>query len=281
MSNYYYLIAGLPELTLEDTKLSYTVSDFKTEIYPDLSAKDQKLIDLFYLKFDNANLLKLLKNKEAAIDERGNFSSEELLGYIKAVKDGDKITDKCFPAYLPEFIAGYLESVSDDEPVLWEDTLSAAYYKYAMECGNKFVSSWFSFNLTVNNVLTALTVRKYKLDIAPNIVGETEVTEALRTSGARDFGLSGDIDYFEQLIKIGEIDELLEREKKLDSLRWDWIEEAIFFHYFSLERIFAFLLRLEMIERWLSLDKEKGKELFKSIIASLKDDVQIPSEFIK
>lgn len=29
MSKYYYLVAGLPELTLEDSKLSYTVADFK------------------------------------------------------------------------------------------------------------------------------------------------------------------------------------------------------------------------------------------------------------
>lgn len=61
MSKYYYLVAGLPELTLEDSKLSYTVADFKTELYPALSEDDKKLIDLFYLKFDNANVLKLLR----------------------------------------------------------------------------------------------------------------------------------------------------------------------------------------------------------------------------
>ena len=71
MSKYYYLVAGLPELTLEDSKLSYTVADFKTELYPALSEDDKKLIDLFYLKFDNANVLKLLKDKDAAIDLRG------------------------------------------------------------------------------------------------------------------------------------------------------------------------------------------------------------------
>ena len=61
MSKYYYLVAGLPELTLEDSKLSYTVADFKTELYPALSEDDKRLIDLFYLQFDNANVLKLLK----------------------------------------------------------------------------------------------------------------------------------------------------------------------------------------------------------------------------
>ena len=85
MSKYYYLVAGLPELTLEDSKLSYTVADFKTELYPALSEDDKKLIDLFYLKFDNANVLKLLKDKDAAIDPRGNYSSEELVEYISHI----------------------------------------------------------------------------------------------------------------------------------------------------------------------------------------------------
>ena len=88
MSKYYYLVAGLPELTLEDSKLSYTVADFKTEIYPGLSSSDQKLIDLFYLKFDNANVLKLLKDKDAVIDLRGNFSAAELNEYIATIKEG-------------------------------------------------------------------------------------------------------------------------------------------------------------------------------------------------
>ena len=54
MSKYYYLVAGLPELTLEDSKLSYTVADFKSELYSALSEEDRMLIDLFYLQFDNA-----------------------------------------------------------------------------------------------------------------------------------------------------------------------------------------------------------------------------------
>lgn len=90
----------MPELTLEDSKLSYTVADFKTEIYTGLSVSDQKLIDLFYLKFDNANVLKLLKDKEAAIDTRGNFSAEELAEYISTLKEEEKSVPRSFPLIL-------------------------------------------------------------------------------------------------------------------------------------------------------------------------------------
>lgn len=278
MSKYYYLVAGLPELTLEDSKLSYTVADFKTEIYPGLSSSDQKLIDLFYLKFDNANVLKLLKDKDAVIDSRGNFTVEELIENIAVIKEGGEVSSKEFPSYLSVFISDYFNTPAESA-VLHEDHLAALYYEYAMKCGNKFIASWFEFNLIINNILVAFTARKYKWDIAQNIVGDTEISEALRTSGARDFGLAGEVDCLEQLMKISEITELVEREKRLDSLRWNWIEEATFFNYFTVERIFAFLLQLEMIERWIALDKEKGNQLFRSIIDALKDEVQIPAEF--
>lgn len=278
MSKYYYLVAGLPELTLEDSKLSYTVADFKSEIYSGLSDSDQKLVDLFYLKFDNANVLALLKDKDAVIDSRGNFSSEELTEYIAVIREGGEISPKEFPVYLSTFISNYFDTQTETV-VLLEDQLAALYYQYAMKCRNKFVSSWFEFNLTINNILIGFIARKYKWEIAPNVVGDTEVCEALRTSSARDFGLSGEVDYFDQLVKISEITELVEREKKLDALRWNWMENAIFFDYFTIERIFAFLLRLEMIERWISLDKERGNQLFRSIIDSLRNEVQIPAEF--
>lgn len=275
---YYYLVAGLPELTLEDSKLSYTVADFKAELYPDLSDEDRKLIDLFYLKFDNANVLKLLKDKDAAIDLRGNYSAEELAEFISSLKEGDEIVDAVFPSYLSTFVSEYFNVTAEDD-FLYEDRLAALYYEYAMKCKNKFMSSWFAFNLTMNNILVALTARKFKMDIAPLVVGDTEVCEALRTSGARDFGLTGEVDFLDQLVKISETEELVEREKRIDQLRWNWMEEATFFNYFTVERLFVFLLQLEMIERWISLDKEKGNQLFRSIIATLKDEVQIPAEF--
>lgn len=278
MSKYYYLVAGLPELSLEDSKLSYTVADFRTEFYPYLSGEDKKLMDLFYLKFDNANVLKLLKDKDASIDLRGNFSAEELMGYISRMKEGDEVSESVFPSYLSAFISEYF-SMSAGDDVLYENRLTALYYAYAMKCKNRFVSSWFAFNLTVNNILAALTARKFKMEVAPLIVGDTEVCEILRTSNARDFGLGSEVEYLEQLVKISETSELLDRERKIDQLRWDWMEEATFFDYFTVERLFVFLQQLEMIERWISLDKEKGSQMFRSMIAALKDEVQIPAEF--
>ena len=278
MTNYYCLVTGLPELSLEDGKLSYTVANFKTEIYPELSKSDKKLIDLFYLKFDNQNLLALLKDKEAVVDTSlGNFSAEELLGVIASFKE-ETAPDKKFPSYFYEFAELYLNTPEEERFGL-EDKLHGFYYHYAMKCGNKFVSEWFELNLNVNNILAAMAARKYKMDVTKVSVGTNMVAEALRTSNARDFGLADDLEYFEQLTRINDTVDLVEREKKIDLLKWNWMDDNTFFNYFTIERIFVFLMKLEMIERWVSLDKEKGSEMFRKLIDQLKDEVQIPQEF--
>lgn len=279
MSTYYCLVAGLPDISLDDGKLSYSVSDFKAELYPDLSAQDRKLIDLFYLKFDNTAILKLLKNKDTVIEDKGNFSAEELLQLIEAVREGDT-PDKKYPSYLVNFVSQYLQ-LSQDELYRAYDLLAALYYSYGMSSNNAFIASWFEFNLNLNNILAALAARKYKLEVSSVIVGATSICEQLRTSNARDFGLNETLEYFEALQRIADIEELVEREKKVDMLKWKWLEDESFFHYFTIERIFVFLMQLEMIERWISLDKEKGNELFRKMIQDLKNEVQIPEEFRK
>ena len=281
MTNYYCLVTGLPELSLEDGKLSYTVANFKTEIYPLLSKTDKKLVDLYYLKFDNRNLLSLLKDREAVVDASlGNYSADELLGVIASFFKEKKVSDKKFPTYFYEFTELYLDT-PDEERVGFEDKLYGFYYDYAIKCGNKFVSTWFELNLNVNNILAALTARKYKMEISKVPVGNNLIADALRTSNARDFGLADELEYFDQLVRINDTVDLVEREKKIDMLKWFWLEENTFFNYFSIEKIFVFLMKLEMIERWVSLDKEKGNELFRKLIDQLKNEVQIPQEFRK
>jgi len=161
------------------------------------------LIDLFYLKFDNANVLKLLKDKDAAIDSRGNYSTEELAEFISSLKDGDEVADAVFPSYLSTFISEYFNTPAEDD-FLHEDRLAALYYAYAMKCRNilnfravSATSTLFIVRLNANQEDTNLFLHFIALD---------------------------------QLVKISETEELVEREKKIDQLRWNWMEEATFFN---------------------------------------------------
>ena len=276
--NYYYLIAGLPELSLDDNKLNLTVRDFRELYYPELAADDRALLDLVYLSYDNANLLLLIKDKEAQLGEEGLYSRDELLAIIEAARAEEAPECKC-PRYMYDFV---VESESEEnaaEELFPEDRLAQLYYAHAMNQGNAFVARWFEFNLNLNNFLTAITARRYKLDAKSLIVGDNEVAKALRTSNSRDFGLTGVMDSFEEILRISELENLVERERRLDVFKWEWMEEASFFDYFSVEKLFAFLIKVQIIERWITLDAEAGGEMLRSMIQQLKEEVKVPQEF--
>ena len=276
--NYYYLIAGLPELSLDDSKLGITVREFRELYYPELADDDRALLDLIYLSYDNANLLLLLKDKEATIVEGGLYTSEELLGIIEAAR-AEETPDRRYPRYMYDFVAQMESEESAAEGFFPEDRLAQLYYAHAMSQGNVFIERWFAFNLDLNNFLTAITARRYNLDVKPLIVGDNEVAKALRTSNSRDFGLTGVMDGFEEVMRISEIDNLVERERKLDILKWEWMEENSFFDYFTVEKLFAFLVKIQIIERWITLDAEAGGEMLRGMIRQLKDEVKVPQEF--
>ena len=276
MGKYYYLVSGLPDISLDDGKLAYTVADFKAEMEATLSAKDQKLIDLFFLKYDNANLLACLKESDAPLDPRGRITREEFEAVYKALKEEEKLPkNEAIPAYHVTFIQRYLaeeqsEQKGEKAQVSWEDQLAALYYEAAMKAPNPFVAGWFELNLNINNVLTAITCRKYGFDKSLYIVGHNEIAEQIRTSNARDFGLSDAVEYLPELQRIAEETDLYARERKIDLLKWKWLEEQTFFKTFDLERVFAYLLQLEMIERWVNLDKARGEQTFRELVGAMK-----------
>ena len=271
--NYYCLIAGLPDIGIEDNKLTFSIADFKEEVRLFLSKSDKRLIDLFYMKFDNQNILKYLKDKDVQFDERGNLSKSEMEDCFQLINDGSKAKNKCFKSYFANFVSEYSDAEQEEgtDDGKWENRLTELYYKWAKKCGNKFISSWFEYNLDLNNILAAYTSRKYKMNL--EVIGDNEVAESIKMSKLRDFGLTETFEDFDLIQRLAEETDLYEREKKIDLMKWQWIEDKTFFKYFTIELIFAYLLKLEIIERWVRLDPIEGEKLFRSLIDSLKDSV--------
>lgn len=269
MSNYHCLVAGLPDIAFDGAKCQYSVERFMEDVYPSLSADDARVVDLILLERDNANIMSILRRgEETPLEQYGCYNREQLLAIVEAAKCGDAPA-KGVHAYLPRFLEYYFAHETL-ENVIWENVLSAYYYDYATACPNSFAAEWFTFNLNVNNILVAMTARKYKLGVENAVIGDGEVAEALRTSGARDFGLTGTLDYIEEVQRLNENVRLQEREHQLDDMRWRWLEDNSVFCYFSVERLFVFLQKLMIIERWAGLDAEKGMERYNEMIAELK-----------
>jgi hypothetical protein len=279
MANYYYLIAGLPELQPDDQKLKLSLSDFKHELQENLSSADIGLISYFFMQFDNKNLLALLKNSEAEIDPLGNYNREELLEIITLLKETDNPTETKIPSYIKEFLPAFFSDTPIIPSLSWEDQLASLYYHYAMESKNRFISDWYAFNLNISNILVGLNCRKFGYERENSIVGNNEVAENIRKSNAKDFGVAPIFPEVDEILRISEEPDLYERERKTDLLKWNWLEEKGFFHYFDLEHLFVYLIRLDMLERWVRLEKETGSNLFREMIGQMQHAFEFPNEF--
>ncbi len=280
MGNYYCLIAGLPELQLDDQKLKYSLTDFKQELVENLSVSDLQLINYFFMQFDNSNLLSVLtKGADTNFSPMGVLEKEDIIDIISQFKESDSPNNRMIYRYYYDFIPAFLQNEALFPHMSWTDQLSTLYYDYAQNCKNSFISSWFAFNLNLINLQIAVNCRKYGFNREESIIGTNEIAEAIRTSNARDFGVTPYFPEVEEILRIAEEPSIYERERYFDQLRWNWLEENGFFHYFDVEHLFIYLLKLEMLQRWISLEKETGTTIFREMISTMQQSFEFPTEF--
>ncbi|MCF8361420.1 MAG: DUF2764 domain-containing protein [Prolixibacteraceae bacterium] len=277
--NYYALVAGLPDILLEDKKVTFSSIDLRNMLEEEVSSSDYDLVELLYMPFDHINLLNLFFNTEKEFDKRGNYPLERMEKFKD--KKNYEIADI---EEVPEYFAEFLECIHGENECIEsyyeaERKLNESYYNYLQNLPNDFMQELARYELNIGNLMTALNGRKYKIDIEDKLIGHDEVTSALKKRRSRDFGLGNEIDDIEQLIQIFENDRLLEREFKIDLHKWHYLDEMTFFNYFTIEKVLAFIQKLFMVERWLQLDEEKGREMFNQLLEDLQSEFQFPEEF--
>jgi hypothetical protein len=278
-SQYYYFVTGLPDFSFDTPKLPFTIPAFRAMLDGALSPKDKALINRYLLQYDNENLIALLKNDKAALNNKGIFSSEQLKEAVAEVQADTNFSNKNVPDYFVDYINVWLDEDAQNETPVWEDLMASFYMDYGMDSQNSLIARWFEFNLNIGNILSAIYSRKYEIPIAEAIVGNNETAKTIRENvNARDFGLGSDIDYLDTLVRLSEETDIYERERKIDQFRWKWLTRNTEFNVFGIENIFAYLCKLQIVERWIHLNAEEGEQVFREIIADLKSEVEVPAE---
>jgi hypothetical protein len=271
-SNYYYLVAGLPDLLMDQGKVKVSVTEFKTEIEPYLDVHDFELIKILFLKFDNKNLLNLLQKQPVTFDTGGNYDQDF---FEEQIKEQD---DHLLP-YLAGFIKNFKEGMRENEEISWENELETRYFQHLKNIKNDFLKEWFEFTLNIKNITTALNCRNYNFRPENELIGDNFVVQSILRSNSRDFGLMQEFPEIDKLLNIWEAGNLLEREKQIALIYWQWIDEHTFFHYFTIEKILGFMLQLEIVERWLSLDSQTGESMFRQLLYAIGKSFSLPDEF--
>lgn len=275
-NNYYCLIAGIPEFTFDQKKLIFKPAELKEYLKDTLQSSDYKVLCNLFYEFDNSNILHLISQGHEANNEDyktwfntlSNHTYDEL---VMATREADEISTP----YIRNFFEEYNNSEKKTDILHWEKHLTQLYYDHLQKCNNKLLKDWFAFDFTLKNVITAIISRAHSLSSEEQMIINSEMLQNIAKSNAKDFGIAVDWPMVSKVVNIFEETNLLKREEAIDMLKWNWLDEATTFEYFSFEVVITIVMKLRIIERWSNADPEKGKALFVNLLEQIKESGKI------
>ncbi|MBR4871780.1 MAG: DUF2764 family protein [Alistipes sp.] len=268
-TEYYCLVASLREWTLDSDTKGFDVREILDEILDELTANDRKAVELLYAYYDCENIIALRNNRNRHND-LGNLSIEELK---------DVLENRNY-AKLPECVAKVVKLYNEaddeerDEEVSLDDNFQRAifdaYYKDLAASKASFLNKWGEFDRTLRNISAAVAAREAGRAIKDVTVGGGEIVAQLAQSSAADFGLRGELQYIDAVISaITEEQNIVEKERKIDAIRWAEAEDIAVYDYFTINYILSYLVKVNIVARWTLLSPEVGREMLNKLIASL------------
>lgn len=269
--NYYYLVAGLPDIILDQKKVPFTLIEFKQELQYHLHPKDYQLVEYLFLPYDNSNFLNILLKNDAEFNPLGNYSESFLIEEIKEPEN--------LPAYMLKFLEAYREENPIHPNLSLENQLTWLYFDFMLEQKSPFIHEIFLKLRNINNIFAIYNARKFGLNIENHMIGDNALTEAAKKTVSKDFGLANEIESIDEIIGIYENNNILEQEMSIDLLKWRHMNNLNTFNYFTIEYILAYVLELMMVERWSKLNTEQSKKTFKKMFTELENSIQFSKDF--
>ena len=135
-------------------------------------------------------------------------------------------------------------------------------YKEALASRLEFIREFFQFDLNVRNQKVRYLNQALGRDPEKDVVSLTDPE-------AEETGLELEGPEFKESARLQAILEghdILARERGIDDLYWDKINEITLFDYFNFEKILSMVVKMMIIRRWLTLDEEAGRKMFKKLV---------------
>ena len=264
---YHYLVAGLPDLNYDGLNATIGQAHFLETLKAQCDPSDVELFNWLFYPQDISRLVQLLMQRPIT-EPSGSFSADELNAIIR------------YEMEAPSFIAQFLEQFEADRTAYdedgWKNVVIALFYENVNGLQNTFLKDWLLFERNLKNLIVAFNARKYEDKPERSlIIGNEFANQLISQSSKRDFGLMHDAVPAPKVINILEGKNIVHKEKQLDDLRWQWLDEHTFFHYFSVERLLAYYIKLGIVERWQKLDKAHGQTLLDQMIEKFAHEVQL------
>ena len=274
MGSYYYLISGLPEVKLSDSKAKYDINEIAQNILSNLSDKDIKLFNYFIYQNDNRNLVNAIALSKGLFSpysvhlEPSIFSKEEIQKYANL-------------SNLPNYMVKFLE---DNKNTEWENirhienSLLSLYYEEMIQIGNAFIREYALFMRNLKNILAALNGKALGFsgdEISKELIGDYPLISALTKSSAADFGLGREIPYINSIIDTFNSSDKADPynlENVECSLVNGFLDRLTSIKSFTTDNLFAYYINLTYAVSISGRNEEEGKKHLQTLVNSLKSE---------
>ena len=143
-----------------------------------------------------------------------------------------------------------------------KDQIGLDFYKEALSHKIGFIREFFQFDLDVRNQKVSYLNQALGRDPEKDILkmSDPEAEENRLEPEAPEFKEAG------RLQAVLEGSDILSRERGIDDLYWDKIDQLTLFDYLNFDKILGVVAKMMIIRRWLILDENTGRAMFKKLV---------------
>lgn len=143
-----------------------------------------------------------------------------------------------------------------------KDSLGLEFYREALAHRLKFIREFFRFDFDVRN---------QKVRYLNNALGRSPEKDVLKLTDpeVEENGLEPEEHEFKEAARLQSIleqNDILSRERGIDDLYWEKIDEITLFDYLNFDKIMGIIVKMMIIHRWIILDEETGRSMFKKLV---------------
>ena len=142
-----------------------------------------------------------------------------------------------------------------------EENLNADFYAKVLTHGDQFIREYFRFDLNVRNAKVKYLNRALGRPADKDVLSFSEdAPQAVLDAVSAEFEEAAEL---ETVFNSGDI---LSRERGIDDLMWEKIDNLTTFNYFDIDAVLGFITKLNIVARWYKLDEQTGREMFKKLV---------------
>ena len=270
--NYYYLIAGLPDLYLQQDQIKIDFAATYELIERNLEPQDLLLYQFLLRSNDNANLLAVIFQEV----KQWSVASYRLPAVIEeeVVRDYRRHLDR-LPNYQYEFLRIYGEQFTEMSMGSIANRLQELFYETIRAQQDPFLHIYFEFKRHLEAILAAYHHARYPDLPEPGSFPDGALVRQIGPGKSISSRLARAYPYIERLLEILDGGDPREIEKEVDRITWQFVDNLE--GSFDLNRVMGYVVKLMIIERQDRLNRAMKEDH----LAKLTEEIEQISRYPK